>query len=63
MITKRQEELIERIVELEMDRLDKKLIDGEISQEQYYTEAAELFKWADETYTDFSRKKVIDSSD
>lgn len=57
MITERQEELIERIVELEMDRLDKKLIDGDISQEQYYAEVAELFKWADETYTDFSRKK------
>lgn len=57
MITERQEELIERIVELEMDRLDKKLIDGEISQEQYYTEVAELFNWAEETYADFSRKK------
>lgn len=57
MITKRQEELIERIVELEMDRLDQKLLSGEISQDQYEAEVAELNAWAEETYADFSRKK------
>ena len=56
MITKRQEELIERIVELEMDRLVQKLLSDEISQDQCCAEVAELFYWAEETYADFNKK-------
>lgn len=52
MITKRQEELIERIVELETDILDKKLMNGELTEDEYEDALNDLDYWAEETYRD-----------
>lgn len=48
----RMEAKIERVVELEYDQLDKRLIMGEITQYQYDEEAREIDTWAREMYND-----------
>lgn len=47
------EDKIERIVEKEMDRLDKLLTGGYLTQEQYDEEVQELDDWASEQYKEF----------
>lgn len=47
---------IERIVELEYDQLDKRLMRGEISQDEYDEEAKEINRWARDTYLEFELK-------
>lgn len=46
------EDQIERIVEREMDKLDRMLTNGLMTNEEYETEVAELDNWA----TDMERK-------
>lgn len=48
----RMEAKIERVVELEYNQLDKRLIMGEITQYQYDEEAREIDKWARDMYND-----------
>lgn len=55
MNVERQKELIERIAELEMDRLDKALLNGQISDDEYDTEVNELEDWVKESYADLKR--------
>lgn len=47
------EDKIERIVELEMNKLDKLLLDGHINEETYEMEVKELDNWANQTYKEF----------
>lgn len=42
------EDMIERVIEREMNRLDKELLSGSITQEEYDCEVAELDKWSRE---------------
>lgn len=44
------EEQIERIAEREMNRLDKELLNGSITQEEYNQEVRELDHWIKEEY-------------
>jgi hypothetical protein len=44
------EEQIERIAEREMNRLDKELMNGTITQEEYNQEVRELDQWTREEY-------------
>jgi len=46
------ESLIERIVELETDNLDKKLMNGELTEDEYEDALNDLDHWAEETYRD-----------
>lgn len=46
----RMEEKIERVVELEYNQLDKRLIMGEITQYQYDEESRSIDAWAREMY-------------
>ena len=55
MNVERQKELIERVAELEMDRLDKALLNGQISDDEYDTEVNELEDWVKESYADLKR--------
>ena len=48
----RMEAKIERVVELEYDQLDKRLIMGEITQYQYDEEARAIDGWARDMYND-----------
>jgi Ni,Fe-hydrogenase III large subunit len=41
---------IERVVEREMNRLDRELLSGSITQEEYDHEVVQLEKWATEEY-------------
>lgn len=51
----RMEEKIERIVELEYNALDRRLMNGEITQDQYEDEAREIDAWARDMYNDMER--------
>lgn len=44
------EDQIELKVEREMDKLDRKLMDGRITQEEYDREIYLLDKWAEQQY-------------
>lgn len=44
------EDQIELKVEWEMDKLDRKLMDGRLSQEEYDREVYKLNRWADQQY-------------
>lgn len=44
------EEQIERRAEREMDRLDKQLLSGALTQAEYDEEVRELDRWAREEY-------------
>lgn len=44
------EDQIERHVQHYFDRLDRKLMSGRLSQEQYDTEAEQIRLWADSEY-------------
>jgi hypothetical protein len=46
---------IERIIELEYDRLDRRLMKHEISQEEYEEEARAIDEWARDMYNDMER--------
>lgn len=52
------EDRIERIVELEYNQLDKRLMNGLIDQDQYDHEAREIDEWARWMYDDLSMKDV-----
>ena len=49
------EDQIELKVEREMDKLDRKLIDGLITQTRYDLEVDELERWADRQYQQLER--------
>lgn len=49
------EELIERIAELEMDKLDKALLNGQISDDEYDTEVEVIDDWVKESLADLKR--------
>lgn len=53
------EDRIERIIELEYDQLDKRLMNGLIDQDQYDHEAREIDEWARWMYDDLSMKDVV----
>lgn len=55
MNVERQKELIERIAELEMDRLDKALLNGMLSDDEYDVEVKEIDIWVKESYADLKR--------
>ncbi len=57
MLTKyqRMEIKIERIVELEYDLLDLRLINHQIDQDTYNEEARAIDEWAREMYADLER--------
>lgn len=61
MMTKyqRMEANIERIVELEYNQLDKRLMRGEIDQDQYDQEARGIDEWAQWSYDDLARLEVV----
>ena len=42
---------IEFIVETTMNRLDRKLMDGRISQEEYDSECSKLDTWVEKNYS------------
>lgn len=44
------EEQIERIAERKMNRLDKELMNGSITQEEYNQEVRELDQWVNAEY-------------
>ena len=44
------EAAIERAAEKDMDRLDRRLLKGELTEEMYSSLVADLDKWADEQY-------------
>lgn len=50
------EDQIERKVEREMDKLDRKLMDGLITQEQYDLEVDALERWSDQQYRHMERR-------
>jgi hypothetical protein len=52
METRLTEDQIERIVERETDRLDKALMKGVLTQEEYDREIIVLDKWASQQYRD-----------
>lgn len=52
------EDRIERIVELEYDQLDKRLMKGLIDQDQYDQEAREIDEHARWMYEDLSMRDV-----
>lgn len=60
MLTKyqRMEMKIERVVELEYNKLDKLLMRNEIDQDTYDNEAREVEEWARLMYEDLSRLEV-----
>ena len=49
------EDQIEAKVESEMDRLDRKLMNGKITQDEYDDAVYTLDKWADQQYKHVSR--------
>ena len=51
----RMEQKIERIVELEYDLLDMRLINHQIDQDTYNEEARAIDEWARESYADMER--------
>ena len=51
----RMEQKIERIVELEYDLLDMRLINHQIDQDTYNEEARAIDEWARESYADLER--------
>ena len=51
----RMEQKIERFVELEYDKLDKLLMNDEITQDQYEEEARMIDEWARDMYNDLER--------
>ena len=60
MMTKyqRMEANIERIVELEYNQLDRRLMKHEITQDQYDEEARAIDEWARWMYDDLARLEV-----
>lgn len=60
MLTKYQRMVIkiERIIELEYNKLDKLLMRNEIDQDTYDNEAREVEEWARWMYEDLSRLEV-----
>ncbi len=50
MITAYSEDKIERVVEHEMNVLDRLLLRGSLTQEQYDREVCKLDKWAQQQY-------------
>lgn len=54
----RMEQKIERIVELEYDLLDMRLINHQINQDTYTEEARAIDEWARESYADLAMKDV-----
>jgi hypothetical protein len=46
---------IERVVELEYDQLDRRLMKHEITQDQYDDEARAIDEWARDMYNDMDR--------
>lgn len=50
---------IERVVELEYDRLDRRLMRNEITQDEYEEEARAIDEWAREMYLDFELKGAL----
>lgn len=50
------EDQIELKVEKEMDKLDRKLMDGRITQDQYDLEVDALERWSDQQYRYLERK-------
>ena len=54
----RMEAKIERIVELEYNHLDRRLMNHEITQEQYNDEARAIDEWARDMYDDIHLKDL-----
>lgn len=54
----RMEANIERIVELEYNQLDKRLMRNEITQDEYQEEARGIDEWARWMYDDLAMKDV-----
>ena len=50
---------IERVVELEYNALDRRLMRNEITQDEYEEEARAIDEWAREMYLDFELKGAL----
>lgn len=60
MLTRNQvEDRIERIVELEYNKLDRSLMNGLISQDEYNVEARAIDDWAREMYDEAWLKERV----
>ncbi len=56
MTTAVNEEYIERIYEREMNKIDRLLMDGVISQSEYDDEVLSLCEWAEEMYNTYNER-------
>ena len=52
------EDQIERMVERQIDRLDRHLLTNQISQEQYDRDIVSLDKWASQQYDHYKHAKA-----
>jgi hypothetical protein len=56
MTTAVNEEYIERIYEREMNKIDRLLMDGVISQSEYDDEVLSLCEWAEDMYNTYNER-------